>query len=69
MFDQYQLIEKIINNLASVTIPASPHNTATMTEVYQQLVALSKGLREEEKRKEAVVHESNNDGPGENVHG
>lgn len=67
MFDQYQLIEKIINNLASVTIPASPHNTATMTEVYQQLVALSKGLREEEKRREAVAHESNNDGQGEHV--
>ena len=67
MYDQYQLIEKIINNLASVTIPASPHNAATMTEVYQQLVALSKGLREEEKRKEAVIHESHNDGPGEHV--
>ncbi len=67
MYDQYQLIDKIINNLASITIPASPHNAATMTEVYQQLVALSKGLREEEKRKEAVIHESHNDGPGEHV--
>ena len=67
MFDQYGLIEQIINKLASITIPASPQNTATMTEVYQQLVALSKGLREEEKRKEAVVHESHNDGPGGSV--